>query len=174
QVSATGQVQSYYYIDDVTVTLLDLGPDLVVCAGHQGTIVPNVQCADLTYTWSDGSNAQTLTTGTAGFVTLTISGNGTCAATDEVLITVDPCAGVEEHTDTGVTLSPVPVPAGEDLRITGLRSVAVRAILSADGRACSAPLYDAGADLRLGTRSLAPGSYVLLAKDGRAWRFAVE
>ncbi|MEO8588862.1 MAG: hypothetical protein ABI432_05790 [Flavobacteriales bacterium] len=174
QVSAVGQVQSYYYIDDVTVTLLDLGPDLVICAGQQETIVPNVQCAELTYAWSDGSDAQTLSTGTAGIVSLTISGNGSCAATDEVLITVDPCAGVEEITPRAVTLAPVPVRAGEALRITGLRSADVRAIHSMDGRLCNAAVLDAGKDVLVNTGALAPGSYVLHTKDGRAWRFAVE
>lgn len=109
QVSAVGQVGSYYHIDDVTVTLLDLGPDTLICAGDQVTIVSNIQCEDLTYTWSDGSTAQTLTTGTAGIISLTISGNGTCAATDNVTITVDPCAGMEEGTIGAWSVHPNPV-----------------------------------------------------------------
>lgn len=97
-VSSVGQVQSYYYIDDVTVTQLDLGPDQLICAGDSAVILPNIQNPDLTYSWSDGSNGVTTTVGTAGIVTLTISGNGSCSATDAVMIEVDPCLSIENAT----------------------------------------------------------------------------
>lgn len=174
QVSGVGQVQSYYYVDDVTVTLLDLGPDQVICAGEQTLLVPNIQCDELTYTWSNGSDAQTLSVGTAGIVSLTISGNGTCDATDDVMITLDPCAGVEEIASDAVTLSPVPVRAGDVLRISGLRSNEVRTVLAMDGRVCKAVVEAAGANTILHTGPLAPGSYVLRSTYGRTWRFAVE
>lgn len=174
QVSAVGQVQSYYYIDDVTVTLLDLGPDQVICAGEQILLVPNIQCDELAYMWSNGFTVQTLSVGTAGIVSLTISGNGTCDATDEVMITLDPCAGVEEIGSDAVTLSPVPVHAGDVLRICGLRSKEVRGVLSLDGRMCAARVEAVDPNTILHTVSLVPGSYLLQAMDGRTWRFAVE
>ena len=174
QVSAVGQVQSYYYIDDVTVTLLDLGPDTALCVGEQMLLVPNIQCDDLAYTWSNGSNAQTLSVSTAGIVSLTIDGNGTCAATDAVQITLDPCAGVDEIIGNTVTLAPVPVRGGDALRVMGLRSNELHGIFSMDGRVRQVRIEAAGANTIIHTSSVQPGCYVLQATDGRVWRFMVE
>ncbi|MBK9074749.1 MAG: hypothetical protein IPL77_07150 [Flavobacteriales bacterium] len=73
-----------------------------------------------------------------------------------------------------ILLYPMPVPAGAVLNITGLRSADVAAVLAADGRICTTQWESAGGNTLLRTGSLAPGSYVLRAIDGRAWRFEVK
>ena len=92
QVGSVGGVQAYYYIDDVRVSPLDLGPDPVVCGDDTAMLVSNIQCPQLTYTWSTGDTGYGTQTTVNGPVSLTVSGNGTCAASDSVLVTVRPDA----------------------------------------------------------------------------------
>ena len=172
-VSAVGQVQSYYYIDDLSVTLLDLGPDQTICAGDEASVIPNIQCDALDYLWSNGSTTQTLSTGSAGLVTLTVSGNGNCVATDNVMITLDPCAGLEETHSDQARPCPIPVAQGESLRMGKVRALDLSHITSMDGRRYSLSIQSVGNETLIGTDELVPGIYILHARDGRAWRFIV-
>jgi hypothetical protein len=174
QVSATGQVQSYYYIDDVTVNLLDLGADQVICVGQQATIEPNILCDELAYQWSNGSTGQTLSTGMAGVVSLTITGNGNCAATDNVAITLDPCAGMEELQPDAVRLYPIPVARGEQLHVKGIHTQGISHLTGSDGRRYGVRYRTAWNEVLISTDALPPGTYLLHAQDGRAWRFLVR
>ena len=47
QVGSVGGVQAYYYIDDVRVSPLELGPDPVVCGDDTAMLVSNIQCPQL-------------------------------------------------------------------------------------------------------------------------------
>ncbi|MCB0810321.1 MAG: hypothetical protein KDB96_13675, partial [Flavobacteriales bacterium] len=99
QVGNVGGVQAYYYIDDVRVSPLELGPDPVVCDGDTAVLVSNVQCPQMTYAWSTGDTGFSTGTTVGGPVSLTLSGNGSCTASDTVLITVRP----EPEAGTGGT-----------------------------------------------------------------------
>ena len=96
QVGTSGSIQAYYYIDDVRVTPLDLGPGPVVCEGDTAELVSNIQCPQLTYAWSTGDTGFSTQTTVGGPVSLTVSGNGTCSVSDSVLVTFrpEPMAGL--------------------------------------------------------------------------------
>ncbi len=96
QMQSSGAGNTYYYLDDVTVTRLDLGADKAICDGDVADIVPNIQCVDLLYEWSTNSNAQSIQVSTAGPVWVEISGNGNCTVADTVNIIVQspPDAGI--------------------------------------------------------------------------------
>lgn len=173
-VSAVGQVQSYYYIDDLSVTLLDLGPDQIICAGEQALIVPNIQCDALDYQWSTGSVAQTLATGSAGSYSLSISGNGSCSAIDQITIAIDPCAGIVDLRDGSLQLSPVPVARGEYARLLGLRAHDMLGVISTDGRPAQAHIEQNADGIRIATDALVPGTYIVRTTLGRAWRMVVQ
>lgn len=95
-VSAVGSVNAYYFIDDVTVTQLDLGPDVDLCEGDSSLVVPNILCPTLTYAWSNGSADTVAYAVNDGFLALDISGNGSCSVIDTVLVNV-------QTIDTSVT-----------------------------------------------------------------------
>ena len=123
QVGTSGSIQAYYYIDDVRVSPLDLGPGPVVCQGDTAELVSNIQCPQLTYAWSTGDTGFSTQTTVGGPVSLTVSGNGTCSVSDTVLVTVrpEPEAGIGGTdtlcTDAGSTdlftlLGGLPTPGG--------------------------------------------------------------
>ena len=179
-VSGIGAVQSYYYIDDVTVTQLDLGPDQLICAGDTAQIVPNIQCPDLTYIWSDASSGMSTTATQQGPVSVTISGNGTCSATDAVMINVEPCLGMEEPTGGRIDLSWAgPGRSGTQLfHVSGLTGQDLTAeLIDPTGRTLDAHLTQPGPILELDMSSRPSGVYVLIVRGNniiRSVRFAHE
>lgn len=101
QVGSVGGVMAYYYLDDVTVTRLDLGPDLELCGVDEVLVVPNVQCPALDYAWSNGDTGLTSLADEPGPLWLELSGNGTCTAVDTVEILLG------SGSNAGPDLSPV-------------------------------------------------------------------
>ncbi len=97
QAQQFGSVSAYYFIDDVTVTKLNLGPDRAFCEGDSAIIISNITCPDLTYQWSNG-DTDTVTVATdPGNLSLTVSMNGaSCSLFDEVYVDV-----VEPVVDAG-------------------------------------------------------------------------
>ena len=59
------------------------------------------------YSWNTGSNTATTTITTAGTYTVTGTING-CSSTDNIVITTDPCAGIEENQELTFQLYPNP------------------------------------------------------------------
>lgn len=163
-VSSVGQVQSYYYIDDVTVTKLDLGPDVMICAGDSATILPNIQNPDLSYAWSDGSSGMTNATAQSGMLSLTISGNGSCSASDAVNIVVDPCLGVQEASADPLTVSWLgQIGAGfHTFRSTGQRDASFTTVIDPTGRRVRAPTQWHGDQLIADMSGQPAGIYLLV------------
>jgi len=104
QVSNIGSVSAYYYIDDVTITKLDLGPDLTICPPDSALITSNIDCPSLQYSWSNGDTGISTSTTSAGTISLTISGNGVCAATDDVVISLPTGGGITTSNDTTISI----------------------------------------------------------------------
>ncbi len=78
--------------DDMNVTInalpvVDLGPDRTLCAGGSTTF--DVTTPNATYLWNDGSTGPTLTTGSAGNVSVEVTVNG-CTASDAANVIVNP------------------------------------------------------------------------------------
>ncbi len=93
---AVNDTQSYYFIDDVSVTeimlsglTVELGNDVTVCFQH--TIDPGI--SGVNFLWSDGSTGPTLTVDASGMYALTIY-DGCVAGTDSVEVTVTNQPGI--------------------------------------------------------------------------------
>ena len=65
-----------------------LGADLSICVGEPA-VTFNAGNTGATFLWSDGSNAQTLTTATAGTYTVAVTDGSGCAGKDTVKLTVN-------------------------------------------------------------------------------------
>jgi len=70
-----------------TASVIDLGPDQVVCA--DSTIVLNAGLPGASYSWSTGETSETIIASNSGNYTLTVT-EGACVVTDEILITINP------------------------------------------------------------------------------------
>jgi gliding motility-associated-like protein len=79
-------------VDEIPLPVVDLGPDVVLCAGEQVTFDAAVPGA--TYLWQDGSTDPTFTTSTAGTFSVTVTLNG-CSASDAVDVAVNPLPVVD-------------------------------------------------------------------------------
>lgn len=79
--------------------VVDLGPDVTLCAGEQTTF--DATTAGATYLWQDGSTGPTFTTGTAGSYSATVTVNG-CSSTDGAAVVVNPVPVVDLGPDATV------------------------------------------------------------------------
>ena len=152
-----------------------LGPDQVICAGQSTTFSANV--ASATYLWSNGSGANSISTGTAGDYWLDVTTNG-CTVRDSVALAVTPLPTVNLGPDfslcpaTNATLNAA-VPGGSYLWSTGASSASINAgpgsyDVTVTALGCSASdAIDIGAfpaaQVSLGNDlTLCPGDQVLL------------
>lgn len=73
-------------VDLLPVISLDLGPDTTICAGS--TILLDAENIGASHVWSTGASTSSITVGTAGTYTVTVS-NGACSAIDSRNVTVE-------------------------------------------------------------------------------------
>ena len=100
--SGTPVSPAYYYVDDVTVKKLYLGPDLEFCAGDSALIVPNIVDTALNYNWSNGSSDTSTIARGSGQITLSLTGSGSCVVSDTVDVTVNPFPDPDLGSDTTI------------------------------------------------------------------------
>ncbi|MBP6391863.1 MAG: hypothetical protein KA352_13315 [Flavobacteriales bacterium] len=173
QVSATDGL--FDYTDAFTVTTLGEVPVILQNGGDLASSTTGVS-----YQWFvDGgfipaATAQTWTPQQNGDYTVLVVDADGCYNTSAPFTYVSTGNANGAIAAEDIHLYPMPVIAGAGLSITGLRSTDVAAVHAVDGRICAASWEGTGTNTLLRTGSLAPGSYVLRAKDGRAWRFAVK
>lgn len=98
-------------VDTINVTInplpiVDLGGDTTVCDYN----LPYVLDAGsaISYLWSDNSTSQTLDVNTAGTYIVTVTDAVGCEGTDTVVVTLDPCIGLDETTFSNVLIYPNP------------------------------------------------------------------
>ncbi len=89
--------------DSVTVSEpaavnVTLGPDSTICEGSSITLDPGAGFTS--YIWSTGDSSQTISVNNSGTYGVTVVNSDNCNATDDVVITVDVCGGVDELTST--------------------------------------------------------------------------
>lgn len=107
------QATSYCYIDDVSLTEIDvaIGNDTMLCQGEtlQLTATPGFE----SYAWQDGSSASTYlfadtALGSYNLSVTAVDSNG-CLATDTLLVNVDQCLGVSDVAENSTfTILPNP------------------------------------------------------------------
>lgn len=151
---------------------VDLGPDLTVCVGTDVLLDATMNGA--TYLWQPGGETTpTITVSPTALTTYSVEVTQSgCTATDVTVITVDPCMGVAEAGRSAVRLWPVPVRAGEALRLEGIDATDVVGVFGADGRAWPVRINTQHVVLQLETAQLVAGSYVVRTTGG-AFRFSV-
>ncbi|OON70316.1 hypothetical protein B0919_06175 [Hymenobacter sp. CRA2] len=71
--------------------VVDLGPDLNVCADQAVTLKAGTQPSGSTYRWQNGSTGAQLTVAEAGMYRLTVTGPTGCETSDEVAVSIADC-----------------------------------------------------------------------------------
>lgn len=83
-------------ISILTSPVVDAGADQIVCEDQFPATVTATATADA-IVWNTGSTSVVLTANTAGTYILTGTNNNGCTAQDTVVITSDPCVGLDEE-----------------------------------------------------------------------------
>ena len=71
--------------------VVDLGPDLTLCADEEKLLSPGPQPAGSTYRWHDGSTAASFLARLSGRYRVTVTTANGCTATDELSVVMDDC-----------------------------------------------------------------------------------
>ena len=79
--------------------IVNLGPDKTSCAGTQASFDAGAGMTD--YHWNNGSTSQTISTGTAGTYSVTVTKNG-CEASDDANLTLTPLPTVSLGVDKNI------------------------------------------------------------------------
>lgn len=81
----------------VNTPVVDLGDDLSICSGT--TTILNAGNPGATYLWNTGATTQTISVGTAGTYSVTITDPAGCTASDAIVITLSPSPDVNLGAD---------------------------------------------------------------------------
>jgi hypothetical protein len=137
---------------------VSLGNDTLVCEYNFPITLQANGNANLTYTWNNGSQGQSLIVNGPGTYDVTATDNNECSATDIIIVESDPCAGIVEH-EIGIQLYPNPF--NENVIIHSTESIdAHLEVYSSDGRIVFAMNMD-GDTATLNLATLARGNYVV-------------
>jgi hypothetical protein len=147
----------------------DLGPDLMVCSNEFAHLTPGAFSG---YTWSTGAHTSYLNVDTSGhglgtFVYwVNVANNFGCTNKDTILITFDPCTGINTISSKPGTISVFPNPfssectlvseEGSDVFIYDLKGTLVL------------EKFDINSVMTFGN-NLAAGAYVLKVKKGNSF-----
>ncbi|MCX7696866.1 MAG: gliding motility-associated C-terminal domain-containing protein [Bacteroidales bacterium] len=82
----------------INTPVVELGPNQNICQGN--TVVLDAGNPGALYDWSTNEHTQTITVGTSGTYSVTVTNGGLCSATDQVTITVYPYPVVDLGNDT--------------------------------------------------------------------------
>ncbi len=98
--------------DTLVMTLLavpsmNLGADMTICANHFPVNL-NGPGGYTAYSWSNGATTQNTTGVQAGSYILTVTNNNGCQDQDTVVITSDPCLGLDENNSFEYSVYPNP------------------------------------------------------------------
>ncbi|HEX8516496.1 MAG TPA: T9SS type A sorting domain-containing protein [Bacteroidia bacterium] len=79
---------------------VDLGADVTICTGT--TLVLDAGNTGAAFNWSNGAATQMISVTTSGTYSVTVT-NGSCTATDQITVTVEPPVNVDLGADINVT-----------------------------------------------------------------------
>lgn len=107
------------------------GADTTVCVGSTLTLAG---AGASTYSWDNGITDNTPFTPVQGTTIFTVTGTSTggCKATDQVAVTAEPCAGIEEYINAA-QLSIYPNPANNYFTIKGVEGIIAVKIIDLSG-----------------------------------------
>ena len=143
------------------------GADQVVCEYNFPVTITATGTAQ-SYSWSNGSTTAATTITQAGTYTVTGSLNG-CSSDDQIVITSDPCAGLEEL-DVYFRIYPNPAVTVLNLE-TNISDATSWSVVSLDGRVAKTGMINTGMTT-LDISHLANGKY-FLSVGGQFMQFEV-
>ena len=134
---------------------VNAGSDTTVCEADLPLFITATGNAT-TFIWNNGANTATTTITAGGTYSVTGTLNG-CSSTDNIVITSDPCAGIEQNEE--LTFQLYPNPSNSVINITSNSQDPFEyAIYSMDGKlmTCGKMLYGATS---MNVEQFAPGKY---------------
>ena len=147
-------------VDAPTVTAT--AANATICAGNSTTITAS---GATDYSWSpatglSATTGSTVTANPAETTTYTVTGTTDgCSAYGTVIITVDPCAGIEDITSSALTIYPNPVENTLFIQNNGDFTIISTSILDLSGRIIETYV---GFTTAISTSKLESGNYLLL------------
>jgi hypothetical protein len=156
----------------ITVTVnplptVNAGADTTVCDSDFPITISASGNPNLSYSWSNGTTTQQTTVNTAGTYTVTVTDGFGCNASDDIIVTNEPCSGLDEES---FFLSLYPNPF--DQYITFISSEDISAdilVYSAEGRLICTSHMD-GKEKTIPLENLARGSYTVRISAANAQR----
>ncbi|MEI6124051.1 MAG: T9SS type A sorting domain-containing protein, partial [Bacteroidota bacterium] len=123
-----------------TIPIVNLGSDTILCASQ--SFMLDAGNSGATYQWTPlGQTSQSITVDTLGLgtgthiISVLVTAANSCTASDDVMVTFNPCAGITENEDD-ISISVVPNPSNGVfyLSVTGLNEVSTLNIFSVSGQ----------------------------------------
>jgi hypothetical protein len=154
--------------DTVNVTVnsapsVDLGADTTFCQ-NEGPITLDAGAGFTGYLWSNGAETQTISVSSSGTYSVSVTNAALCSDNDAVIVTVDPCLGLNEQT-IEMSLFPNPTEGIVNLKTTSADAMLVEV------RTISGELLFMTDQPVIDLTSLASGTYFLHAVQGGSVHF---
>jgi hypothetical protein len=155
----------------ITVTALDLP---TVSAGDDQTICSNQMLlldasGATTYTWDNGVVNNTpfsVTAGTTVYTVIGIAANG-CSASDEVTVIVEECAGINENSNSSISIYPNPSTDNVTIKSNTLNQFNKVELTDQLGRVISTYTIS-GLEMNVKFENVSTGNYFLVFKGANA------
>jgi hypothetical protein len=156
--------------DDITINVdtppvIDLGPDSVAC--DDAVVALDAGAGYDSYLWSTGETTQTIafdTTGIgAGVFELWVEvHSGACIVSDTVVITFDPCAGIDMSSGfASYTVFPNPASGIVNISVTGVSGELSLDVFSVQGKSVYTGKVNAGTITQPDLSGLPKGIYLI-------------
>jgi hypothetical protein len=161
----TGTASGYIVVK--TAPIVNLGNDLIVCAGNAATL--NAGTGYATYLWSNGATTSLINVDSSGAgigikqITLRVSNSSGCMNSDTIRVTFDLCAGIENQEIQSSAFELYPNPFLENLQIN-LRSISDIRLFDVCGRTLKS-MFNATGNITIG-ENIPAGIYYLEITSG--------
>ena len=149
--------------DDVSIVVnslptVDLGADITAC-DYEAPITLNAG-SQTSYVWNGGETTATLNVTISGTYSVTVSNVSGCTSTDEVIVTFQDCAGIEE-TQIFANIYPNPTSGLVNVELSLILSNAKIQLVDLQGKILFTNTEFNGQNLLLDLNSLSAGIYLL-------------
>ena len=149
--------------DDVSIVVnnlptVDLGADVTVC-DYEAPVTLNAG-SHTSYEWNGGATTATLNVSISGTYSVTVSNVSGCTSTDEVIVTFQDCAGIEE-TQIFANIYPNPTSGLVNVELSLILSNAKIQLVDLQGKILFTNTEFNGQNLLLDLNSLSTGIYLL-------------
>jgi hypothetical protein len=158
-----------------TFNTVDLGPDTTVC-DYNGALVLEAGFGYQSYTWNGvNNNWNVFPAQQTGTYSVEVVDAANCTLTDNIVVTFDDCASIEENTAANFTVFPVPNNGIFTISMAGQFTATAVEIVNMTGQV----IYDASVENGVSQIEVklnaAPGTYLvrLLSNEGKSERLII-